>query len=169
MADLAGAQYDDRGSLGGNYGHGYTGVSGEGAQGWRDEAIDLAPVAGQRVLLRFSLVNDDSTHHVGMLIDDIRIPELDFVDDAEQATRVWQPVGWVRTDNRLEQRWEVRLVRWASGSGARVPTVEPVALDGEHRGTIQLAAGERAVLVVLATTPFTTERAGYTLRQGQLR
>jgi len=155
--------------LAGNYGHGYTGASGAGAQGWRDEVIDLTPVAGQRVLVRFSMVTEDSAHHVGMLIDDIRIPELGFGTDAEEATGVWQPVGWVRTDNRLPQRWEVRLVRWAAGSGTRAPTVEPIALDGENRATIQLAAGERAVLVVLATTPFTTERAGYTLRQQQLR
>jgi hypothetical protein len=95
-----------------------------------------------------------------MMIDDIRIPELGFADDAERDAGDWQAEGWVRTDNGLPQRWELRLVRRGeSGNTA----IEPVELDAEARATINLDPGERAVLVVMATTRHTTERAQYKL------
>ena len=166
VADVARSHMTSEDPLAANDGPGYTSVSGAGAEGWRDERIDRTPVAGWRVLLRFSMVNQDSGHHAGMLIDEIRIPQLDFFDDVEQATSIWEAVGWLRTDNRLPQRWSLRLVRWPPTSGARSPLVEPIAPDGESRGTMRLAAGERAVLVVVATTPCTTERAHYTRAQG---
>ena len=71
--------------------------------------------------------------------------------------------GWVRTDNRLPQRWQLRLVCFAEGSGQRQTRVEPVSLDTANRATLRLDAQERAVLVVIATTPHTTERASYSL------
>jgi hypothetical protein len=145
---------------GANYGNGYTGVSGQGQPGWVDESIDLTPFAGKNVLLRFSLITDDAFNKPGMLIDDIRIPEINFTDDAEQGAGVWQAAGWVRTGNELPQRWQLRLVRRTGGQ----TTVEPVALDGQNRATINVGAGERDVLVVMATTPHTEERASYTIR-----
>ncbi len=148
---------------GANYGYGYTGMSGTEQPDWRDEVIDLTRVAGQQVLIRFSVVNDDSVHHQGMLVDAMRIPELDFEDDAEQAHTGWQAAGWVRTNNRLPQRWQLRLVRLRGASGDRLPQVEPIMLDRANRARVHLAADERAVLVVMATTPHSSERAHYVI------
>src|SRR5262249_34510551 len=64
--------------LGQNFGNGLTGVSGspatktdQGTRGqWIEEQMDLTPFAGQKVLLRFWVVNDLGYNAEGMLIDD---------------------------------------------------------------------------------------------------
>lgn len=161
---LKGRYTTNENTIGHNYGHGYTGASGGGAQAaWEDESIDLTPFAGKQVLIRFSMITDDAFSKTGMMIDNIRIPEIGFADGADKDTGFWQAAGWVRTDNKLPQRWQLRLVR-ADANGK--PGVETIPLDSSGRATIKLGAGERAVLVVMATTPHTTERASYTLTPG---
>jgi len=143
---------------GANQGNGYTGTSGGGeTPQWVDESIDLSAYAGTEIVLRFSLVTDDATNRPGMVIDDLRIPEISFSDNADSDDGGWQARGFARTDNRFPQRWELRFVRQ---TGNRV-TVEPLTLDGENRAQLSLAPGERGTLIVMATTPHTTERATY--------
>ncbi|HEY0607481.1 MAG TPA: hypothetical protein VGD58_31475 [Herpetosiphonaceae bacterium] len=146
---------------GANWGNGYTGVStdeGDLAE-WVDEQIDLTPYAGQEVLLRFSLVTDDAFNRPGMVIDNIRVPEINFSDDAESNSAGWSAAGFTRTNNLLPQQWEIRLVR-ISG---RAVTFEPLQLDAQNRGEYRLGPNERGALVVMATTPHTTERATYSI------
>jgi immune inhibitor A len=151
-----------------NYGNGLTGVSGapgveqeDGVRGqWVDERMDLTPYAGQEVLLRFWQINDQGFNAPGLLIDNIRIPELGFSDDAEGGDNGWQAEGFVRVDGDLPQRWELRLVRERL-FGA--PTVERLVPDANGVVSAQLGDGERGTLVIIATTPHTTERAGYEL------
>ncbi|MCS6879783.1 MAG: immune inhibitor A [Oscillochloridaceae bacterium] len=150
-----------------NYGHGITGVSGapgakleDGARGvWVEEKIDLTPYAGQRILLRFWQINDQGFNAPGMLIDDIRIPELGYADDAESGDGGWEAAGFVRTAGVLPQRWELRLVRTANGR----TTVEALPVDAGGSARASLVPGEQAVLVILGATPHTTERAAYQL------
>ena len=154
-----------------NFGHGYTGTSrvpgapaGEQASSaqasWVDEQIDLTSYAGKQILLRFSVINDQGTNRSGMVLDNIRIPEIGFSDDAETADSGWQAAGFVRTDNQLDQRWQVRLVRTKGAT----TTVEALRLDAQRRGEYRIGPGERATVIVMATTPHTTERAGYELK-----
>lgn len=151
---------------GANYGYGMTGISGapgselgDGARGvWVNEQMDLTPYVGQEVLLRFWQINDQGFNAPGMYIDNISIPELGFSDDAEQGDGDWQAEGFLRVDGDLPQQWELRLVRTAADGTI---TVDPVALDAEGRADVTLNADEQGVLVVVATTPHTTERAGY--------
>lgn len=155
---LRGRYTTDNDPLGGNYGNGYTALSGEGGPKWVDEQIDLSAFAGKELILRFSLITDDAYNAPGMVIDDIRIPEINFSDNADQGDG-WTAGGWVRTDNRLPQQWALRLVRF----GSTGVTVEPLMPDELGRAQAQLAPGERAILVIAAATPHTTERAEYTL------
>jgi immune inhibitor A len=151
-----------------NFGHGFTGISGapgvslnDGVRGrWVAEQADLSSYAGQELLLRFWQVSDLAVNGPGWLIDNIRIPELGFSDDVEAGPGAWQAEGFSRIGAALPQRWELRFVRTAA-DGAR--SVEPLAVGADGRTIVQLAPGERAVLVVVAATPHTSERAGYTL------
>jgi hypothetical protein len=148
-----------------NFGNGFTGVSGspgtetdKGVRGaWIDEKVDLSPYAGQKVLLRFWMVNDAAYNAQGMALDNIRIPELNYADGAEDGDGGWQAEGFVRTSGELAQTWALRLIRTNGGT----PSVEPVAVDEQGRATVQLANGERGTLAVIGTTPFTTEPARY--------
>jgi immune inhibitor A len=156
----------DQDPQGHNYGHGITGVSGapgvepeQGTRGqWVDEQIDLTAYAGKSILLRFWVVNDDAVNSPGMLIDNIRIPELSYADSAEQGDAGWQAQGFVRTSGELPQTWALRLIRVAGGA----TTVERVPVDAQGRATVTLDEGQRGTLAVIGTTEFTTEPAGYT-------
>jgi immune inhibitor A len=148
-----------------NYGNGLTGVSGApgakpdtGTRGqWVEERMDLSPYAGKRVLLRFWVVNDDAYNAEGLLIDNIRIPELNYRDSAEDGDAGWEAQGFVRTTGALAQDWTLRFIATKDGSVA----VEPVTVDAQGRASVSVPAGERAILAVMGTTEFTTEPATY--------
>ncbi len=154
--------YDPQGQ---NFGNGLTGVSGspeaeteKGTRGqWTEEHMDLTPYAGQKVLLRFWVINDAAYNAQGLLLDNIRIPELSYADGAEQGDSGWQAQGFVRTTGTLPQTWALRLIRINGGA----TSVEPVPVDAQGRATVTLADGERGTLAVIGTTHFTTEPAGY--------
>jgi hypothetical protein len=148
-----------------NYGNGLTGISGApgvntdtGTRGqWIAEQMDLTPFAGKQIMLRFWAVADEGYNAPGMLLDDIRIPELGYGDGAEGGDGGWQAQGFVRTTGELPQTWALRLVRVQGGA----TNVEQPAVDGQGRATMTLGAGERGILAVIGTTPFTTEPASY--------
>jgi immune inhibitor A len=89
------------------YGVGYTGQS----DGWLDESVSLDSYAGQQILVRFEVITDDSISQPGMLIDDVRIPELDYSESFENGAGDWQAEGWIRTDNRLPQQAWVQVAQ----------------------------------------------------------
>jgi hypothetical protein len=148
-----------------NFGQGWTGISGAPQADidqrqqarWLDEQADLSAYAGRQVLLRFWLTTDAAINGPGMLIDDLRIPEIGLRDGFEQESNVWTAAGFVRVVGELPQHWSLRLVRY----GAKT-SVEPVAVDPTGHAQIKLAAGEKGVLVVSGTTRYTSEHATYT-------
>lgn len=151
-----------------NYGHGFTGVSGRpdgtieaDARGmWVEEQVDLSPYAGREILVRFWQATDLAFNGPGILIDNLRVPELGYGDDVEAGEGGWQAEGFVRVDGDLPQLWELRLVRTAPDGAISVEPL-PVAPDGSAAAS--LAPGERGLLVVIAATPHTSERAFYEL------
>ena len=102
---------------------------------------------------------DDAYNSPGFCADDISIPELGYHYDAEDDDG-WVALGFIRTDNTLSQRYLVQLIEL--GAETRVRRME---LDETQKG--QLIIGgfgsqvERAVLVVSALAPKTTELADY--------
>jgi hypothetical protein len=143
----------------------FTGISGapEGALGsgtpgaWVAEQIDLSPYGGQQILLRFWLMSDAAINGPGLLLDDIRVPEIGYADGAENGNAGWQAQGFVRTTGVLPQKWEVRLVRYRPAG----PRVEQLMLDGQGRVQLELAPDEQGVLIVSGATPYTSEAAEY--------
>jgi hypothetical protein len=162
---LKGSTTTDTDPQGQNFGNGLTGVSGspsaepdKGTRGeWIEEQMDLSPYAGKKILLRFWVVNDAGYNAQGMLVDNIRIPELNYSDGAEDGDGGWQAQGFVRTTGQLAQEWTLRFLHAQSGK----LTVEPVALDAQGRATVEVPDGQRAILAVIGTTQFTTEPASY--------
>ncbi|MEW5872666.1 MAG: hypothetical protein AB1894_25625 [Chloroflexota bacterium] len=93
---------------GNNYGSGFTGRSGGGeTPAWIQETIDLSAYAGKVIWLRFAVITDTVLNRPGLAIDDIEIPEIGFVDDAESDVRGWSTDGFVRIHNRVPQLWRV--------------------------------------------------------------
>jgi hypothetical protein len=162
---LKGTTTTDRDPQGQNFGNGLTGVSGspkvetdKGTRGkWIEERMDLAPFAGKKILLRFWVVNDAGYNAEGLLLDNIRIPELNYSDSAEDGDGGWQAQGFVRTTGVLAQDWALRFIHANNGQIA----IDPVPVDAQGRAKIAVADGERALLAVIGTTKFTTEPATY--------
>jgi hypothetical protein len=162
---LKGQSTTDFDPQGQNFGNGLTGVSGspdaepdKGTRGqWIEEQMDLTPFAGKQIQVRFWVVNDAGYNTQGMLIDNIRIPELNYSDGAEDGDGGWEAQGFVRTTGELAQDWTLRFVYTKD----RTITVEPVTVDAQGRASVVVPDGERAILAVMGTTPFTTEPAEY--------
>jgi hypothetical protein len=151
-----------------NFGNGLNGVSGtpdappgRGVRGtWLDEEIDLSAFAGQQILLRFWMIQDTGLNYLGLLLDDLSIPEIGWQDDVEADQGDWDAQGFVRVGGELPQRWELRLVRTRDGT----TTVEPISVNEVSRATINLAEGETGVLVVVPAALYTDELALFEYR-----
>ena len=159
---LTGQHTTDSNPNGNSFGQAYTGKSRGAADevaDWIEEEMDLTPYVGQEILLRFEYVTDGAVNQAGFCVDDIAIPELGYLYDAETDGE-WIAEGFIRTDNILPQRFLVQLV--VLGPDVRVRRME---LDEAQAGRLVvegLGKGvERAVLVVSALAPVTTELASY--------
>lgn len=155
---LPGRQTTPDAETGNNYGAGWTGGSG----GWIDEQVDLTPVVGSEVLLRFEYVTDQSYNGQGFAFRDFRVPELG-VSEPGANEGAWSAEGWLRVDAPVPERWNLRLVRWLPG-GVVVDSL-PVSGDGHASAALDPAA-TRAVLVVAPTAPRTLVPANYQVSVG---
>ncbi len=161
---LASAHTTTINPVGASYGPALNGLSGGGSEpGWVEHTFDLSPHAGHRVLIRFEVVYDDAINYPGVCLDDISIPELSFVDDAEGEDTAWDAQGWLRATGYVPQEFVVQLI--TLGQETQVTLLN---LGKEMRGTVEIdgvgGQVERAVLVVSGITPATTEWAGYRYR-----
>ena len=149
---------------GASYGPAYTGRSGvaddKAPAQWVRDQIDLTPYAGRQILLRFEYLTDDAFNAPGWAIDEISIPEINFVDDPASENFGWDAKGFIRTDNVLPQHFILQVVE--KGSATRVVRVP---LDSQNRGTLTLTGFGRdiahAELIVTAFAPTTTEQTEY--------
>ncbi len=144
-----------------NLGDAFTGRSGGGdASTWVEEAFDLTPYSGREILVRFEYVTDDAYNGEGLCVDDIAIPEIGYLDDVEGSEEGWLAEGFIRTDNRVPQRFVVRIITF----GDQVQ-VSPLSLGEDGRGKAIISdlggATSRATLVVAAMAPKTLQTARY--------
>jgi hypothetical protein len=138
--------------VGNSFGPSYTGRSG----GWREEEIYLSSFAGDEILVRFNLVNDESVNSTGWCIDDIEIPETAFADDAE-TDGDWHADGFLRVHEvGVEQRFQMRLV---TGTGVNTQ-VEEIHVDATNVATFTVS--RPGVVILTGMAPKTTEAASFT-------
>ncbi len=126
---------------------------------WQQHTVDLSAFAGRVTQVRFDYITDGSINGYGFLLDDIAIPEIGYHADFESSSDCWQAAGFARVQTSLPQTYKLALItQTASGT-----SVQPIALDADQRARIplNLAPGEKAVLVVIGTTRYTTQPAEY--------
>jgi hypothetical protein len=138
---------------GNNYGPGWSGAS----QGWLDEEVDLTPVAGSEMLLRFEYLTDQSYSGQGFALRNFQVPQLGLSEPGADDG-AWSAEGWLRVDAPIPERWVLRLVRWTA-SGVEVDSV-PVGPDG-HASVALDPSATRSVLVVAPIAPRTLQPANY--------
>ena len=143
---LEGTHTTEENPVGNSYGHAYTGAS----NGWLEERVDLSPFAGSKVLIRFEYITDDAVYDDGFVIDDIAIPELDFLDDAE-SDGGWKAQGFERIDNVAPVDYVV-IVMERRRDGADI--VRRMEIDDGRRGTLTLGGpGDEAQGVAVVVSP----------------
>lgn len=152
---LPGRHTTDASPTGQNLGHGHNAVSGGGsAPVWVEEAMDLTPFAGQKVLLQFFYVTDQGYHASGVAIDDVSIPEIGFSDDAEDDLG-WDARGFLRSLNATTLDWAVQVVAFTE-SGPQIMQLPATTRDdaGAAEGTLAVERfGDRVGRVVVAISP----------------
>ena len=127
--DTLKGKYTTRGNPNGtSYGNGWTGVSGTSRSGtptWVQESVDLGAYTGKRVLVRFEYITDEGYNRPGLAIDDLRIPEIGYSDNAE-SDNGWTTDGFIRVGS-----WHpAEVVRGAHRKGQP----QPRARDGRNLG-----------------------------------
>jgi len=143
---------------GNSYGCGWNGQS----SGWIDEKVDLSDFVGDQVTLRFDYVTDAAVNGKGMAIDDIVINAIGYATDLEMDLGGWTAEGFVRVQNKLPQTMNLSIVTYSNGS----ITVDhhtfqgSITIPGSELGG---STAEKIVLVISGTTPFTREKASYTI------
>jgi immune inhibitor A len=136
----------------------YTGRNRE----WIEEKIDLSPYAGSDILLRFEYVTDPILTYGGLALDDITIPEIDFMDDVESEEAAWEAEGFIRATTTIPQRWHLQLI--ALGEGGL--NVEELLVDQNGYLSFNLdkyGTNEKLILIVAASAPTTLTPAEYEL------
>jgi hypothetical protein len=127
---------------------------------WVQEQVDISRFAGEQVQLRFEYVTDAAVNGAGMLIDDIRIPEVGYFSDFENDDGGWEAAGFVRIKNQLPQTFLLALITRA-GDEVNVEYIDPGV---QNTAEIPLTIGngvDEAVLVVSGTARYSRQRAGY--------
>ena len=137
----------------------YTGTSGRGEEAvWVGDEIDLSGYTGEEVLVRFEYITDLFENRSGMALDEIEIPEIGYVDGAEEGSD-WEAEGFMRVPGTMDQLWTVRVVD---------PSAPDIVSDieiVEGVGTLQLTLidGEPVVIAIAPLTVGTAVPAGYEL------
>ena len=143
--------------IGIGFGPGYTGESG----GWLNETVDLTAYAGKEIMLRFQYVTDDATHGIGFCLQQIEILEAGILADAMG----WQPTGFILTDNRVRQRYIVRIIQKGEANRVTAITLAPDG-SGALVGEVvvdQYPGLKRLVVAVAGMAPGTMQKAPYRL------
>jgi hypothetical protein len=144
---------------GNSYGCGFTGSS----NGWQQLSADLSPYAGQEIALRFEYITDAAVNQPGFVVDDVKVTADGVVilsDDMEEGDGDWIPAGFVRHANILPQEWLVQLVTYGPGE----PEITRLLLTDDTQGEWTIDLGQdrdRAVIIISAFAPVTTELATY--------
>lgn len=142
---------------GNSYGCGLNGQT----NGWQLETVDLSQFAGEEVAIRFDYVTDAAVNGVGMVIDDVEIAAIDYFSDFETDQGGWTAEGFIRIQNLLPQNFRISMIRIDEEI-----EIIPVELDDNNQAKLDINIedeGDSVILVISGTTPFTRQKAQYSI------
>jgi hypothetical protein len=138
------------------YGWGYTGVS----ENWQSESISLAAYAGKKIQVQFAVITDDATLQPGMALDNVAIPEIDFLNTGDSSAENCSAAGWASVTNALPQQVLVLVVQHI---GDDIRTKRRVMQQAGAFTVKLLPKVQGITLVIIPITPYTAQPLVYTL------
>jgi len=150
---------DDPNNL--SLGSSFTGKSGDGVKDavWVEQTANLNRFTGNKILLRFAMMNDLVVNEFGFAVDDVSIPEIGWSDDFESGAGDWVSGGFVLSTNYVPQVWRVRAVEEKSDGSVIVHDID--LLNGVGTLDINFKGLDRLVVFVIGQTRYTTTPAYY--------
>ena len=143
-----------RSTTGNSFGPGYTGKSG----GWLTESVDLTYFPIDDLWIRFQYVTDEAINAAGACIRNLTVTNAGIISSYSN----WKTHGFVFTNNRVKQYFQVQLIRLGND-----PNVRQMALDTNNVGKLTIQPpeeGERLIVAVGSLSEKTREHTTYTLR-----
>lgn len=132
---------------------------------WMEQTVDLNAFAGQQILLRFETIAAADIPDQGMAVDNIAIPEIGYLDDAEAGVQGWTLNGWQQINNEVPQRFLVQAAllkpETAASRVERLIGPGDSALSGQWDFTLQ--PDQALLLAFSGLSRETTAVAGFTL------
>jgi immune inhibitor A len=143
-----------------NYGHGFSGISGNGSEAaWIQEAANLNAYAGRQILLRFAMQNNPSVNNFGFAVDDLSIAEIGWSDNIEMERNEWIADGFITIHNHVPQTWGVRAVEQKMDGSILVHDLD--IRNGTARLDVDFSNLNRLVVFIIGQTRYTTLPASY--------
>ncbi len=134
----------------------YTGRS----DGWVLEQVDLSAYAGEEIWIRFSYLTDGAIAGASLLLDDISVAEIGYVDVIEEGLDGWEAQGFVPIEVSVPQEYMAVLIKRGDQT-----TIERLSLskDQTAKWAVPLASEglREAVLVVSGMTLLAADPAPY--------
>lgn len=96
---------------------------------WLSEEVDLSAYAGKNILVRFEYISLPDQENPGIALDNLAIPELNILDDAEGSDSPWILNGWQHVDNNVKQQFLVQM--GSVGSQTKRPSVRQLIGPGD--------------------------------------
>ncbi len=138
---------------------------------WEPQEVDLSDYAGQQIMLRFEYISQPGAADSGIAIDNIRLPEIDYSDDAEQAGD-WTAEGWQQIDNQVDQRFLLQSLSTGPQANPTIrvrPLIGPDDAATEGEWTLHVGTGEVLALAVSGLTLDSEQPAHFNLTISEVK
>ncbi len=96
---------------------------------WLPQEVDLSAYASKNILVRFEYISLPDQENPGIALDNLEIPELDILDDAEGSDSPWILDGWQHVDNNVRQQFLVQM--GSIGLQTKSPSVRQLIAPGD--------------------------------------
>ncbi len=130
---------------------------------WLPQSVNLSAYAGQSIQVRFEFITLPGTDDSGVAIDNIAVPEINFLDDAESTIPGWTLNGWQQTDNQVRQQFLVQSAKIQANSVHVTQLIAPSESTTQGLWNFSLAANEAIILTISGLNENTSEPAHYNL------
>ncbi|MEO8607245.1 MAG: PDZ domain-containing protein [Chloroflexota bacterium] len=132
---------------------------------WMPQTVDLSAYAGKQIAVRFESISLPGNEDNGVALDNIRIPEIGFQDDAENGVPGWTLDGWQQTTNEVRQQFilQAAVVSQDASQTKVLHLLSPMDTATSGQWDFTLQPNQKLVLAISGANENTTTLGSYNL------